>query len=262
MIESLKHPFLLMRKASPPLFNQTYIDTGEGPCVVLLHGLFGNLGMWRPLIEDLKGEYRVIVPRLPVFDLPIENTNIKFLAKILHDYLDWHQITDVTLVGHAIGGQVALMYTNLHPFNVRKLVLTGSSGLFENSPFLEADASRDFSTVDEKVREVFFDQTFVPGQLIKEVYDTVQDAPKRIALGELARSSRQSKVSPFLGKVSHPVLLVWGLNDLITPPEVALHFHDLLPNSELKFISKCGHLPMVEQAGAFNKHLMDFLSAS
>jgi len=250
-----------MRQNNPPLFNQTYIDTGDGPSVVLLHGLFGNLRMWKNVIDRLKKDYRVIVPRLPIFELPIEHTNIKFLAKVLHDYLDWNQITDVTLVGHAIGGQVALMYADLHPSNVRKIVLTGSSGLFENSPFLKAKASAaTYTSVDEKVREVFFDKAFIPGKLIKEVYETVQNIPKRMALGELARSSKQSSVSPFLGRLTHPVLLIWGLNDLITPPEVALHFHDLLPNSELKFIDQCGHLPMIEQSGQFNDHLLDFLS--
>jgi len=166
----------------------------------------------------------------------------------------------VTLVGHAIGGQVALMYSNLHPSNVKKIVLTGSSGLFENSPFLSSDTPVDnFSYVDEKVRDVFFDKTFVPGRLIKEVYEAVQNIPKRMALGELARSSKHSNVSPFLSKLAHPVLLMWGLNDKITPPEVALHFHDLLPNSELKFIDQCGHLPMIEQSEKFNNHLRSFL---
>jgi len=250
-----------MRRANPPLFNQTYIDEGDGPCVVLLHGLFGNLRMWKAVVEVMKKDHRVIVPRLPIFDLPIEHTNIKFLAKVLHDYLDWNRITDVTLVGHAIGGQVALMYTNLHPSNVRKIVLTGSSGLFENSPFLQTDAKADsYSFVDEKVREVFFDKNFVPGRLVKEVYETVQNIPKRMALGELARSSKQASVSPFLGKLTHPVLLLWGLNDKITPPEVALHFHDLLPNSELKFLDQCGHLPMIEQSEQFNESMLAFLA--
>ncbi len=249
-----------MKKANPPLFNQTYIDIGDGPPVVLLHGLFGNLQMWKEVIEAAKKEHRVIVPRLPILELPIEQTNIKFLAKALHDYLNWNQITDATLIGHAIGGQVALMYANMHPANVRKIVLTGSSGLFENSPFLSTKAISDtYEFVDEKVREVFFDKSFVPGKLVKEVYDTVQNIPKRMVLGELARSSKQNSVSPFLGKLTHPVLLLWGLNDKITPPEVALHFHDLLPNSELKFLEQCGHLPMIEQSALFNKHLLSFL---
>lgn len=250
-----------MRKNNPPLFNQTYIDTGDGAMVVLLHGLFGNLAMWKHVIEDLRKNYRVVVPRLPMFDLPIEHTNIKFLAKILHEYLEWNQCSDVTLVGHAIGGQVALMYTNLNPSNVRKIVLTGSSGLFENSPFLESTASeKSLAFVDEKVRGVFHNKDFAPGALIREVYETVQNIPKRMALGQLARSSVHSNVSPFLGKLHHPVLLAWGLDDKITPPDVALHFHDLLPNSELKFISACGHLPMVEQPEKFNEHLRNFLS--
>jgi len=252
-----------MRRVNPPLYNQTYINVGNGPVVILLHGLFGNLGMWKPVIEALKNDYQVIVPRLPLFELPIENTTVKYLTKVLHDFIDWNQLTDVTLVGHALGGQVALLYTHLNPQNVYKLILSGSSGLMEKSPFLDVGMQiNSYDFVQDNVENAFYQKEHASDKLIDEIFIVVQNIPKRLVIGSMARSSKHTNVSSFLYKIEHPVLLVWGLQDKISPPESALHFHDLLPNSEIKFIDECGHLPMVEQAEHFNRHLLNFLKES
>lgn len=251
----------MLRKITSPLFNQSYIDTGDGHVVILLHGLFGNLYMWKPVVDALKDEYRVVVPRLPIFDLPIEHTNVKYLVKILRDYMEWNKFSDVTLVGHALGGQVALLYTHLYPADVKKLVLTGGAGLFENSPFLDSPPPEAFKYdyVKSKVKDAFYQKSFASDLLVHEVYATVQNIPKRLTLSTLARSSRQVGVSTFLNKIDQPVLMIWGLEDKITPPEVALHFHDFLYNSEIKFIKNSGHLPMLEQPDEFVTYLILFL---
>lgn len=249
-----------MKKKNPPLYNQAYISVGQGPVVILLHGLFGNLAMWKSVIEALKPDYKVIVPRLPLFELTIENTTVKYLTKTLHDFIDWHQLTDVTLIGHALGGQVALMYTHQYPQNVDRLILTSSTGLLEKSPFTEADAYiDDYEYIQDRIEDAFFHKDFVSEDLVNEIFTTVQNIPKRMAIGSIARSSQHFKVTSFLNKIDHPVLLMWGLQDKISTPESALHFHDLLPNSEVKFIDECGHLPMVEQAEQYNKYLLSFL---
>lgn len=253
---------LKMKRVNPPIYNQYYINTGDGPTVILLHGLFGNLNMWLPLVNTLKKEHRVIIPRLPIFDLPVEHTNIKYLVQVLHEFIEWNKLTNVTLVGHAIGGQVALWYAHLYGSNVRKIVLSGSAGLFENSPFIseEYNPERDYNYVHEKVKDAFYQADLVPDQLIEEIYQAVQSIPKRLTLGTLARSSKSLSVSPILARLIQPVLLIWGLQDKITPPEVALHFHDLLFNAEVKFIDNCGHLPMVEHPEKFTEYVLQFLN--
>jgi len=250
-----------MKKINPPLYNQTYVNTGNGPAVILLHGLFGNFGLWKKTVDALKENYRVIVPRFPIFDLPIQNTNIKYLVKVLDEFIEWNQLKNVTLVGHAIGGQVALLYTYTNPTLVEKLVLTGSAGLFENSNFDEATPSEisDYDFIQEKVREAFYEPSATPNHFVEEIYTTVQNIPKRLTIGSFIRSSKQNSVTYFLNKLDHPILLLWGLEDRITRPEVALHFHDFLQNSEIRFIERCGHVPMVENAEEFNKHLLNFL---
>ena len=132
-----------MKRSIEPTYNQAYIDTGEGHPVILLHGLFGSLAMWRPTILALQRNHRVVVPRLPLFDVPIYRANVNSLVEILHEFLDWHELTDVTLVGTDIGGQIALCYAHEHPERVRRIVLSGSSGLFENFPPAEDDFSKD-----------------------------------------------------------------------------------------------------------------------
>jgi pimeloyl-ACP methyl ester carboxylesterase len=239
------------------------VNTGHGPAVILLHGLFGNFGMWQKTVEVLKENFHVVVPRLPIFDLPIQNTNVKYLVRVLHEFIEWHQLEDIILVGHAMGGQVALMYTYTHPTNVAKLVLSGSAGLFENSPFDEATSSEftDYDFVQEKVSEAFYEPQKEVIGFVDEIYATVQNIPKRLTLGSFIKSSKQSSVTFFLNKLDHPTLLIWGLEDKITPPEVAMHFHDFLQNSEIRFIDECGHMPMVEKPDLFNAHLLSFLSS-
>lgn len=244
-----------------PVYNQAYIDAGDGPVVILLHGLFGKLAMWKPAVEALRKNFRVVVPRLPIFDLPAERTNIHHLSDLLDQFIEYHRLRDVSLVGHAIGGQVALCYAHDHPRNVNRIVLTGSAGLFDSTDFQAATSAdvSDYNYVDEQVRSAFFRSDEAPEALVDEIYATVQNVEKRENISSLIESSRQNGVEMFLNKLDHRVMLLWGLEDKITPPEVALHFHDFLQNSEVRFIEKTGHLPMVEEPELFSKHLLSFL---
>ncbi|HZY79342.1 MAG TPA: alpha/beta hydrolase [Cyclobacteriaceae bacterium] len=243
------------------LYNQAYIDAGDGPPVIFLHGLFGKLGMWRSSVEALMKNYRVVVPRLPIFELPAESTNIRHLAEVLHEFIECHNLRDVNLVGHAIGGQVALMYANYHPRNVDRIVLTGSAGLFESLDFKMAMSpeATNYDFINKQVRSAFYNAEDAPEQLVDEIYASIQSSPRRLNISSLIQSSKTDTVEVFLNNLDHRVMLLWGLQDKITPPEVALHFHDFLRNSEVRFIEKCGHLPMVEEPEIFSKHLLSFL---
>ena len=244
-----------MNNAKEPLYSQSYIDQGEGDTVILLHGLFGKITMWRNTINALQDKFRIIIPRLPFFDDSIFRTNIRHLVTVLHEFIDWHQLTDVTLVGTDIGGQVAMCYANSYPERVKKIVLSGSSGLFENLPAWD----NGFRNVDEQVKRAFFKDEFATFNVIKDVYNTVNTEIKKLHIKFFTQSSQETDVSSFLTTLKMPVLLVWGLQDKITPPEVALHFHDLLPNGQVKFIDECGHFPMIEKPDAYTHHVRLFL---
>jgi 2-hydroxy-6-oxonona-2,4-dienedioate hydrolase len=244
---------------SPFLYNQSYIDKGEGEPIILLHGLFGNLSNWKSVVEYFSKEYRVIIPRLPIFEVPQHLANLEELCRALNEFLDWHQLSDVTLMGNSLGGHLVLLYALHRPENVSKLILTGSSGLFENLSSGSFPRVKDYEFIRKKVSYTFYKKEVVTKELVDEVFDTVQSIPKTLRILGLARSAQKNNLSSLIHKVDHPTLLIWGLQDEITPPEVALHFHDLLPNSEIRFIDHCGHVPMMEHPDLFNKYVSEFL---
>lgn len=248
-----------MSRPIEPLYSQVYSDTGHGRPVLLLHGLFGNVAMWRHTINTLQQNYRVIVPRLPLFEIPVHRANLDNLLEILHEFLDWHQLTDVTLVGTDIGGQIALCYAERYPERVRNIVLSGSSGFLENLPVTVKDSDKGFDSVNNHVQAAFFKKAFATPNLVDKVYKTVNTFSKGLHIQFFSQSSRKTDISKFLYKLAVPVLLVWGLQDKITPPEVALQFHDLLRNGTVKFIDECGHLPMIEKPEIYVSHVRLFL---
>jgi 2-hydroxy-6-oxonona-2,4-dienedioate hydrolase len=250
-----------MKHFKEPLYSQSFIDSGNGHPVILLHGLFGNVAMWRQTINALRLGYRVIVPRLPLLEVPIHRANVKYFVEVLHDFLDWHQLKKVTLIGTDIGGQIALFYANAYPDRVKNVVLSGSSGLFENLPALDRDYDKDYFAVHTKVKEAFFKKEHVNPDLVEKIYQTVNTSSKGLQISAIAKSSRESELTNFLYKLPTPVLLIWGLQDKITPPEVALHFHDLLRYGSIKFIDRCGHLPMIEQSEQYVKAINAFLES-
>jgi 2-hydroxy-6-oxonona-2,4-dienedioate hydrolase len=248
-------------RENEPLYNQAYLNVGKGETLLLLNGLFGNITMWQPLIEHLKATYQIIVPRLPIFDLPPKYTNLKYLVKVLHEFIEWNQLSNITIVGHAVGGQLGLLYAHQHPEKVDRLVLISSAGLFDYAPpeHIIEQQHIDYEFVSKKVQDAFHGKPKEATKLAQEIYLNVLNIPKRMALSSIVKSSLQSSVSSFLSDLEIPIQLIWGLQDKISPPEVALHFHDLLKHGQLKFIDQCGHLPMIEQSHKLNNIIEDFL---
>jgi len=237
----------------------SYIDEGEGEVLLLLHGLMGALSNWGKVIEDFSKEYRVIVPVLPIYDLPLLTTGVKTMAKYVHKFIKYKQLTDVTLLGNSLGGHVALIYVLSHPAIVKSLVLTGSSGLYENAfgGSFPRRGSRDF--IKEKVEYTFYDPKVATDELVDDVFRIINDRHSVIRLLAMAKSAIRHNMKKDLHKINIPVSLIWGRDDKITPPEVALEFHEELPDSELHWIDHCGHAPMMEQPAEFNRILKGFL---
>jgi len=236
-----------------------YIDEGEGQVVVLLHGLMGALSNWKEVVDKFKEKYRVIIPMMPIYDMPILTTGVKSLSKFLKRFVDHMQLKDFIIVGNSLGGHVGLMYVVGNQENVKSLILAGSSGLYENSFGGTFPKRGNYDYIREKVAFTFYDAKTATPELVDEVFETVNNRERVIRILAMAKSAIRHNMAKDLGKIKIPVCIIWGKQDRVTPPDVAEQFHELIPGSELYWIDKCGHAPMMEQPEEFNIVLQQYL---
>lgn len=237
-----------------------YIDEGEGEVLLLLHGLMGALSNWSDVVLEFKKDYRVIIPLLPLYDLPLLTTGVKTLAKYVHKFVKYKKLKNITVLGNSLGGHVGLIYTLNHKEDVKALVLTGSSGLYENAFGGSFPRRESYDFIKEKVEFTFYDPATATKELVDEVYQIVNDRIKVIKILAMAKSAIRHNLSNDLHKIKVPVCLIWGKDDKITPPEVANEFNERLPDSELNWVDHCGHAPMMERPIEFNAYLRKFLN--
>ncbi len=237
-----------------------YLEEGSGEPLVLLHGLFGALSNFKDLVDHFKTTYRVIIPLLPLYDLILLETSIAGLSRFMTKFMDHQKLNKVHILGNSLGGHIGLVYTLKHPERVKSITLTGSSGLFENGMGETYPKRGDREYIRKKTELTFYDPKVATKELVDEVYDIVNTRMKALKIIALARSAIKHNLGDELKDMQVPTCLVWGKNDTITPPMVAEEFHSLIPNSELHWIDKCGHAPMMEVPGEFNAILTTFLA--
>ena len=237
----------------------SFIDEGEGEVLLLLHGLMGALSNWEEVVHEFKSQYRVIIPMLPIYDLPLLTTGVKTISKYIHKFVKYKKLKDFTIIGNSLGGHAGLIYVLAHPTFAKALVLTGSSGLYENAFGGTFPRRESYDFIKEKVEFTFYDPETATKELVDDVFRIVNDRHSVVRILAMARSAIRHNMQKDLHKIHIPVGLIWGKNDKVTPPEVAEEFHQYLPKSELIWIDKCGHAPMMEQPEEFNKALKGFL---
>jgi pimeloyl-ACP methyl ester carboxylesterase len=238
-----------------------YVEVGAGEPLMLLHGLFGALSNFSDLIEKFKHTHKVVVPLLPLFDLDLLHTSVKGLAKYVQQFIDHKGYDQIHLLGNSLGGHVGLVYILSHPEKIKTLTLTGSSGLFENAMGDSYPKRGDYEYIKAKTAATFYDPAVATKELVDEVFEITNSRIKVIKIIALAKSAIRNNLGEELGQIKVPTLLIWGKNDNVTPPFVGEEFHKLIPNSQLAFIDKCGHAPMMEVPNEFNNILEQFLKA-
>lgn len=238
----------------------SYIEQGEGPVLILLHGLFGALSNFTEVVEYFSPRYKVVIPMLPLYDLPIIDTSAKRLAKFLDGFIKYKGFEEVYLLGNSLGGHVALIYTRDHANTVKALILTASSGLYENAFGSSFPRREDKEFIRNKVALTFYDPNHATDELVNECFEIVNDRNRVIRILAIAKSAIRHNMAKDLPNMRMPVCLIWGRNDTITPPEVAEEFHAKMPDSELFWIDQCGHAPMMEHPQTFNQILGDWLN--
>ncbi len=236
-----------------------YLEIGSGHPVVVLHGLFGALSNFEDLIAHFSKKYRVIVPIMPLYSLPILSTGVKTLAEFIESFVDYKQLNNFSLLGNSLGGHVGLVYTLKNQEKVHSLILTGSSGLYENAFGGSFPRREDKEFLRNKIAVTFYDPALVTDELVDEVFEIVNNKEKLVRILAMAKSAIRHNLKNDLAQFTLPVCLLWGKNDNITPPEVAEDFHKNMVNSDLYWIDKCGHAPMMERPVEFNQILSNWL---
>ena len=233
---------------------------GDGPTLMLLHGLFGALSNFEGILGHFGQRFNVVVPILPIYDLPLRKTGLGGLRDHLVAFVEHRGYDGLHLVGNSLGGHLAQIYTLAYPARVASLTLTGSSGLFESAMGTGFPKRGNRAYIRDKVGDVFYDPATASEELVDEVFGITTDREKALRVIVTAKSAVRHNLESQVPAIAQPVLLVWGKQDEVTPPFVAEKFHELLPDSRLVWVDECGHAPMMEHPERFNEILDGFLA--
>ena len=239
----------------------SYYEKGEGAPLVILHGLVGGLSNFDGVAAHFStAGYKVLIPELPLYDLPLLKTNVKQFAIYLRDFITHLGEEKVILIGNSLGGHIGLLHTKLFPEKVKGLVITGSSGLYENAMGESYPKREDYEYIKKKTQDVFYDPIIASKEVVDDVFETVNDRKKLIKILTIAKSAIRHNMAKDLPNIKVPTGIIWGKQDAVTPPSVGEEFNRLLPDSTLYWIDKCGHAPMMEHPETFNNILSGWLS--
>lgn len=238
-----------------------YLDMGSGQPIVLLHGLMGTLSNFAGVLDFFpQRDYRILLPDLPFYSMPIKKTTVSSLCQFVYRFLEHLDVKNPVLLGNSLGGHIALIFARDYLKLVKGLVITGSSGLYENNISRNAAPNRkNYQYIKSKAEEVFYDPKVATKEIVDDVFAKVNDNKIVIRTIALAKSALRHNMSEDLKKMNVPTAIIWGKQDIVTPPEVAIEFNNLLPDADLFWIDKCGHAPMMEHPQDFNLLLFNWL---
>jgi pimeloyl-ACP methyl ester carboxylesterase len=261
----------------------SYLEAGEGPVLLLAHGIAGTCENWREVIEPLAHRHTVIAPDLPghgASEAGAGDYSIGALASALRDLLLALGHDRATVVGHSLGGGVAMQLAYQYPEMIERLVLVSSGGLGpEVSPVLRAaslpgaDAfifataglgQRVGTTVGRGLAAIGLRPNADVAEVLRG-YASLTDPGRRAAFLDTLRAvvgtrgQRVSAVDRLYLAEAVPVLIVWGARDSIIPVRHGEHAHRAIPGSRLEVFGDVGHLPQLEAPGRFIAVLERFL---
>lgn len=226
--------------------------------MILLHGLFGQLSNWDAVVEQFEEDYDIYIPSLPVYDTPKEEP-LLFLLEYVARYITTNNLQNFILVGNSLGGHIAVLYAARHPQHVKHLILTGSSGLYENTNMGSFPKRSTEAYIKARVAYTFHDPAIATEALVAQVLTITRDAQKCLGVLRVAKSAQRHYVADLLPLITAPTLLIWGREDRITPLQVAEEFKNMIPDARLVVIEECGHAPMMEKPEDFNFAMQQYL---
>jgi 2-hydroxy-6-oxonona-2,4-dienedioate hydrolase len=187
--------------------------------------------------------------------------SVNSLAEFVDELLIHLKIEDAHIVGNSLGGHIALIHTINNPNKIKSITLVGSSGLFENGMGDTFPKRGNYEYIKHKAELTFLQPHHASKELVDEIFETVNNRIKVLQILSLARSTIKHNLSSEIKRIQCPTLIVWGKQDIVTPPIVAEQFHKSIIGSKLIWIDQCGHVPMIETPDEFNQIYNEYISA-
>lgn len=251
-----------------------YVDVGEGPAVVLLHGFAASLNTWDPVIPALADDHRVIALDLKGFGWsgrPEGDYSPQAQAELVWGLLDELGVDHTALVAHSWGSSVALAMTLSEPERVERLALYDAWVFEEQLPsfFVWARAAGIGEAMfrlfynerpEDKIVLAFYDKTNVTQELVEHTRRMQQRPGTTAAALAAVRGQRFDEMQQRYAEIDQPVLLLWGREDKVTTLKMGERLASELPNAEINVYPRCGHFPMIEARSASTRDLARFLS--
>ncbi len=241
-----------------------FLEAGQGPVLILVHGLGASSDAWRDSMTILAKSYRVIAPDLPGYaksDRTRATYSVSYYASWLDDFIEALGLSKVAIAGNSLGGWIAALYTIGHQEKVSHLVLVGSAGLKREA--LHA-VNLNPATRDEQralLSALFADPSRVTERMVSEQWEYRKTVRATVS----ATLDSFKKDLPFvddkLARIKVPTLIIWGRHDRIIPLEYAEKFHKGISGSKLVVMDDTGHVPQMERPKEFARAVKRFVSA-
>ena len=265
----------------------SYVDSGSGPVVLFIHGILGSQRQWAHLVDRLDDDHRVLVPDLfghGESSKPLGDYSLSAHAAAMRDLLDHLGVDKVTLVGHSLGGGIAMQFYYLFPGRVERLVLVASGGLGrEVNPILRSAtlpgaeqvlsviASQPVLSRVEALGRAASKVGWRPGADISAVwrgFSSLADRESRRAFLATTRAvidigGQSISARDHLGSVLPvPTLIVWGSKDRMIPAWHAINAQVSVPDCEVELFEGAGHFPHLDDPDRFARVLREFIAAA
>jgi pimeloyl-ACP methyl ester carboxylesterase len=260
-----------------------YVEAGKGTPLLFLHGLGGSWKDWADNLPAFASTHRVVAIDFPGFGdsgQPEMEYSIEILTNILEKFLEERKLGGVHLVGHSMGGLIALNLAARPNSRVKKLVVSDAVGIGDKAEFLSYAMARKimgpesrWESVEGVLRDEFRSmiESFIKGQKPKTAREFFESLPKVPITGkpllpmtpgvQMAASIIDFDLRPKLGSVRQPTLILWGAKDPVAPAQDAFFLQKEIRNSTLVLFPNSGHSPMMEQPLLFNEEVRRFLQA-
>jgi pimeloyl-ACP methyl ester carboxylesterase len=253
-----------------------YIKKGTGPPLLMLHGFMNSLHFFSGIIDELAKNNTVYAIDIICFGAsdkrPYIDYSKKSMAKLAKKFMDSQNIRKFNVLGHSMGGEVALHVAYYYPKNVNKLILVSSAGYVKTrKPFYLVEKSKWFfylfsshfcftySVLYIILKLAIYNKKYFNKKMLDDIFIQSQNIPFE-TFYKLSLQNNHTEIGHKAHSINLPSLLIWGRNDWIVPLKYGKRMHDDIKNSKLIIFDSCGHIPFLENRDEFLNQVKDFLS--